>query len=68
MKFIVNEMGDVDSAHVIKPLYPSIDSIAVKIISDMRRWKHGKQNGKAVRVYFTVPLVFKLEDNKPKKQ
>jgi hypothetical protein len=34
----------------------------------MPNWKPGKQNGKAVKVYYTLPVSFKFnEEDKPAK-
>jgi len=32
------------------------------VISSMPKWKPGKQRGKAVRVKYTVPVVFRLQN------
>lgn len=61
VKFIVDNYGYIDSVHVLHSVYPSLDSAAIAVISNMPRWKPGKQNGRAVNVYFTLPIQFKLK-------
>ncbi|MEI8280517.1 MAG: energy transducer TonB [Bacteroidota bacterium] len=34
---------------------------AKRVVSKMPKWKPGKQNGRPVKVYFTLPISFKLE-------
>jgi protein TonB len=38
------------------------DEEAVRVIKAMPKWNPGKQNGKAVRVYFTLPVTYTLQD------
>jgi protein TonB len=33
----------------------------MRVVKKMPNWKPGKQNGKSVRVQFTLPVTFKLE-------
>jgi protein TonB len=40
---------------------PYLDKEAIRVISSMPKWKPGKQRGKAVRVKYTVPVVFRLQ-------
>lgn len=61
IRFIVTEKGLIDSPWVVKPLYPSLDSEALRVIRTMPPWKPGKQNGKPVRVPFTLPVYFRPE-------
>ena len=37
------------------------DDEAVRIVKMMPQWNPGKQNGKTVRVLFTMPVVFRLQ-------
>jgi len=61
VKFIVKADGNIDSAHVIKQLYPSCDKEALRLINLMPPWKPGKQNGRAVNVWFILPVIFNPE-------
>ena len=40
---------------------PYLDKEAVRVIMSMPKWIPGKQNGKAVSVKYTIPVVFKLQ-------
>lgn len=58
LRFIVTRTGNIDSISVLKPLYPSIDSMALSLVRDMPVWIPGKQNGEDVNVWYTLPLQF----------
>ena len=62
VKFIVNQNGKIYDCRVIKGVGNGCDEEAVRIVKNMPHWKPGKQNGKPVKVYFTLPIIFKLAD------
>ena len=61
IRFVVSPTGEVTDVEVFRPLDPSCDREAVRVIKSLPKWMPGKQNGKAVPVYFTVPVRFKLK-------
>jgi TonB family protein len=65
VQFVVMENGIIDSVKAIgtKKLGYGLEEEAVRVIKLMPRWNPGRQNGVPVKVYFTQPLNFKLEDN-----
>lgn len=60
-QFVVGSDGTVRGVTVLKKLDPYCDKEAIRVIMSMPRWIPGKQNGKAVSVKYTVPIVFKLQ-------
>lgn len=58
--FVVEKDGSITDIKVLRGLSPSIDKEAIRVISEMPAWKPGFQNGKAVRVKFTLPIQFRL--------
>lgn len=60
VSFIVNKDGSIVDAEVVKPINPSLDKEALRVISGMPKWKPGAQRGKPVRVKYTVPVNFRL--------
>lgn len=69
LKFIVDTDGSVKSAQVIKSSgCELLDSEALRVIQTMPLWTPGKQNGKDVKVYFNIPINFKISDNSPNLQ
>ncbi|MBS1783458.1 MAG: TonB family protein [Bacteroidetes bacterium] len=60
-RFVVDENGDVSDVNVVKGIGGGCDEEAVRVIKKMPKWKPGKQNGKPVKVYYTLPISFRLE-------
>ena len=61
VQFIVDTDGRINNAKVVKKVSDELDAEAIRVISAMPKWKPGKQNGKVVRVRYTVPITFRLE-------
>jgi protein TonB len=62
VKFVVNEDGRISDCEIVKRVDKDCDEEALRVVKKMPRWKPGIQNGKAVRVYLTLPIVFKLRN------
>lgn len=60
LKFVVDKDGSITNIQVVRPLGGGCDKEAVRVVSGMPKWKAGKQNGQPVKVYFTLPVTFKL--------
>lgn len=58
--FVVEKNGSITDIQVVRGVSPGIDKEAVRVISEMPDWKPGFQNGRAVRVKFTLPVYFKI--------
>ena len=61
VQFVVNRDGSVVDAKVLRGVDPYLDKEAIRVISSMPKWKPGMQRGKAVRVKYTVPVMFRLQ-------
>jgi protein TonB len=62
LRFVVNSDGSIQGIEVIKSsgdMY--LDKEAVRVVGEMPRWSPGKQAGKAVRCWFTLPVMFRLQ-------
>ena len=62
IRFVVGPDGTVSNAEVQRALDPSCDKEALRVVKKMPRWIPGKQNGQAVSVYYTLPVLFKLQN------
>ena len=62
IRFVVGPNGSVGNAEVQRSLDPSCDKEALRVVNRMPRWIPGKQNGQAVSVYYTLPVLFKLQN------
>lgn len=60
VQFIVGKDGAISNIQIAKSVSPELDAEAIRVISIMPAWIPGKQKGEAVRVKFTVPVMFKL--------
>lgn len=61
VQFVVNRDGTIVDPKVVKSVDPYLDKEALRVILSMPKWKPGMQRGKAVRVKFTVPVMFRLQ-------
>lgn len=61
VQFVVNKDGSIVDPTVVRGVDPYLDKEALRVISMMPKWKPGKQRGKAVRVKYTVPVMFRLQ-------
>jgi len=59
--FVVERDGSITDVQVVRGVDPSLDKEAVRVIQSMPKWKPGMQRGKPVRVRFTLPVVFRLQ-------
>lgn len=60
--FVVERDGSITDVQVVRGVDPSLDREAVRVIQSMPKWTPGKQRGQPVRVRFTLPVVFRLQN------
>lgn len=61
LQFVVNRDGSLSNIEVLKGLGFGCDEEAVRVVMLMPKWVPGRQNGKVVRVRYTLPMVFRLK-------
>ena len=61
IRFVVGKDGAVSNIEVQRGLDSSCDKEAIRVVKMMPKWIPGKQNGREVPVYFTLPVLFKLQ-------
>jgi protein TonB len=61
LRFCVTYKGGVDQVQVLKGVDPSLDNEAARVIKMLPAWKPGKQGGKPVNVWYSVPVTFQLK-------
>lgn len=59
--FIIDEKGRVTSPTILRGEDESLNREAIRVVSSMPNWKPGRQQGKAVKVRFNVPIHFQLQ-------
>ncbi len=62
MRFVVDKDGTLGSIEVMKGIGHGCDEEAIRVLSNAPKWNPGKQRGRAVKVYMTLPLLFVLKD------
>ncbi len=60
-RFIINELGLAERVSILRGVDPSLDRAVVDAIQKSPKWEPGRQRGKAVKVSFTMPVVFTLD-------
>ena len=61
IRFVVSALGIVEGVEVIRSLDPYCDKEAMRVVAALPQWIPGKQNGRNVPVYYTLPIIFKLQ-------
>ncbi|MBK7741119.1 MAG: TonB family protein [Saprospiraceae bacterium] len=62
LQFTVEKDGSIANVKVVRDgVGGGAGDEAVRVVKKMPAWKTGKQNGKSVRVQYTLPVTFKLE-------
>ena len=60
VRFVVERDGSLTNIEVVRGVSPRLDAEAVRVVELMPKWTPGKQNGKPVRVRFTLPIMIRL--------
>ena len=61
IQFVVERDGSITEPTVARGIDPDLDKEALRVVSAMPNWKPGKQKGEAVRVKYTLPVMFRLQ-------
>lgn len=61
VKFVVEKDGSVSQVQILKGVDKDLDKEALRVVNKMPKWQAGKNNGVAVRSYFTLPVNFRLQ-------
>ncbi|MBV6643937.1 MAG: energy transducer TonB [Cyclobacteriaceae bacterium] len=62
VKFVVEKDGSLTDITVVKGIGAGCDEEAVRVLSGSPKWQPGKQRGRNVRVWMTVPIRFVLKN------
>jgi len=60
--FVIEKDGSVSNVHILRGIGGGCDEEAVRVVSKMPRWNPGQMGTRAVRVSFSLPVRFKLEN------
>lgn len=62
VQFVVTKTGEVGEVRVVRSKDPDLDKEAVRVVKSLPNFIPGKQNGRPVNVWFTLPIRFKLQE------
>ena len=63
LKFTVDSSGDLSNIIISQTSgNENLDNEAIRIVSNMPKWKPGKQNGKPIPVLFNLPVRFNYKN------
>ena len=62
VNFVVTLTGRVNKIKIVKRLVAACNSAVVQAAHSLPRFMPGRIEGKAVRVQYTVPVTFRIED------
>ena len=65
VQYIVERDGSISDVRVVRAVNPYLDAEAVRAVQAMPEWQPGRQDGETVRVRFTLPVQFRLQENAP---
>lgn len=60
VKFVVNRDGSIEQVSIRKGVSEALDKEAMRVVKSMPNWTPGVEDGKPVRVNFTIPISFRL--------
>lgn len=59
LQFVVESDGSIGEAKVVRSLHPDYDKEALRVVKSLPKFTPGRQNGQAVAVWYTLPVIFK---------
>lgn len=57
--FVVEPDGSISNVKMLRSIGGGCDEEAMRVVKSMPKWKPGIQDGKAVRVFYQIPIFFK---------
>lgn len=61
VEFVVSKTGAIENVRVLRGRHQALDKEAVRVVKAMPKWNPGRNNGQAVKVTYTLPVTFKLQ-------
>lgn len=61
VSFVVDESGNINVPTILKGLGGGLNEESIRVVKKMPKWNAGKQQGRAVKVKFNLPIKYKLQ-------
>jgi TonB-dependent SusC/RagA subfamily outer membrane receptor len=65
VKFVIERDGSLSDIESANSVHPLLYAEAERVLSRSPKWTPGMNKGKPVRVSYILPLMFKIEDERP---
>lgn len=59
--FDVDKTGQIVNVKIARGRHPALDKEAMRLVKSMPKWQPGRNNGQPVKVTYTLPVTFKLQ-------
>ena len=67
LQFVIEKDGRIGEVKIARSVDPELDAEALRVVKSMPNFIPGRQDGKPVAVWYTIPISFKLQ-GEPQKQ
>lgn len=61
VQFVVDKDGSINDLKVVRSVDPYLDKEALRVIKSMPKWSPGMQRNQPVKVKYTLPVIFRLQ-------
>ncbi len=61
VEFVVSKTGSIENVRVLRGRHPALDKEAMRVVKSMPKWQPGRNNGQPVKVTYTLPVTFRLQ-------
>ena len=62
LRFVVEANGSIGDVQIVKSLESHCDKEAIRVVKSLPRFIPGKQQGRPVRVWFTLPVRYSIQN------
>ncbi len=62
LKGLINKYGKLEQVYVTRSVDPQLDAEAMRVFKAMDNWEPGMKDGVAVNAWYTLPIMFRLEE------
>ena len=61
VQFDISKTGSIENVKVVRGRHQALDKEAMRLVKAMPKWQPGRNNGQPVKVTYTLPVTFKLQ-------
>lgn len=63
VQFVILEDGSIGETNVVRSISPALDEEAIRVVKSFPRFTPGKEDGRPVSGWYTLPVNFNLSDD-----